>query len=63
MAALLEFYREFPEYASNVLFVAGESYGGVYAPYLSYQIDAYNKDKGGRIPFKGFIVANGVTNW
>ena len=64
LAVLLEFYREFPEYSDNVLFTAGESYGGVYAPYLGYQIDLYNKKTNNKkIPFQGFIVGNGLTSW
>lgn len=35
-AALLSFYDKFPEYLNNSLWVSGESYGGVYTPYLAW---------------------------
>jgi carboxypeptidase C (cathepsin A) len=35
-AALEQFYIKYPEYKDNELFVSGESYGGVYVPYLSW---------------------------
>ena len=33
---LRNFYQAFPAYRSNPLFVTGESYAGVYAPYLAW---------------------------
>lgn len=35
-AALEDFYNKFPEFTANELFVSGESYGGIYVPYLSW---------------------------
>jgi len=34
--ALQKWFELFPEYKTNKLFIAGESYGGIYAPYLSW---------------------------
>jgi len=34
--ALEEFYLKFPEKLGNELFISGESYGGIYVPYLSW---------------------------
>lgn len=34
--ALVEWYKKFPEYANNSLFISGESYGGIYTPYLAW---------------------------
>lgn len=48
------------------MWLAGESYAGIYVPYLAWQIDEYNAlvpEGGFKIPLKGFIVGNGVTNW
>ena len=34
--ALSLWFTKFSEFQSNKLFIAGESYGGVYAPYLTW---------------------------
>lgn len=36
MTALMAWYKKFPEFKKNDLFVSGESYGGIYVPYLTY---------------------------
>jgi len=36
MIALKEWFVKFPERVENNLFVSGESYGGIYVPYLSW---------------------------
>jgi cathepsin A (carboxypeptidase C) len=59
-AALKQFYEKFPEYKKNDLFISGESYAGIYVPYLAYQIITHNADW---INLKGIIVGNGVTNY
>jgi carboxypeptidase C (cathepsin A) len=40
--ALKEFFKIFPAYLKNDLWVTGLSYRGVYAPYLSWQIHEWN---------------------
>lgn len=60
----------FPEFLQNDLYVSGESYAGVYVPYLVWQIHQWNQkaklDSTGQTqiyPVKGFMVGNGATNW
>lgn len=36
--ALKEFFRLFPEFSSNRLFLTGESYGGIYIPTLAERV-------------------------
>jgi len=36
LAGLQDFFVKFPEFLSNELFVSGESYGGIYVPYLAW---------------------------
>lgn len=58
----------FPEYQSNDLYLSGESYAGIYVPYLFDLMATYLEDNEGStsvyLPnLKGFMVGNGVTNW
>lgn len=50
---------------SNDLYLAGESYAGIYVPKLAQRIDNYlSNPTGTYLPkLKGIIVGNGVTNW
>ena len=54
---------------TNELFISGESYGGIYVPYLSWQIYQHNEVisqpniTGTVYNLKGFIVGNGATDW
>lgn len=70
LAALTGWYDRFPDFKKHELFISGESYGGIYVPYLSWQIYEYNLkmnvttgNKDSNINLKGFAVGNGVTNW
>lgn len=60
--------NKFPEWQKNDLYLAGESYAGIYVPYLTKRIDDYITNNTGKegvyLPnLKGFAVGNGVTNW
>jgi carboxypeptidase C (cathepsin A) len=68
MAALLSWYKGYPEYLRNDLYISGESYGGIYTPYLAWQVHQHNqlvkvKKAQTKLNLKGFIVGNGATNW
>ena len=66
-AALQYFYSQYPELKTNPFYIAGESYGGIYVPYLANQVVTYNANPKTKpadaIPLKGFMVGNGVTDW
>ena len=66
LTVVLEWYNKFPEYRHNDLYISGESYAGVYVPYLSYYIYQHNLEHANDDTFKpnlkGFAVGNGVTN-
>ena len=66
--AMQEFFNRFPAFVANELYISGESYGGIYVPYLSWQIYQNNQQavfnpKKTMMNLKGFIVANGVTDF
>jgi len=68
ITALIAWYNKFPEFIANELYVSGESYGGIYVPYLSWQIYQNNLQAKFdasliNINLKGFMVGNGATNW
>ena len=64
LAALLAFFNKFPNLRDNEFYLTGESYSGIYVPYLAYEIVKYNKlpsSKGTRINLKGMMVGNACT--
>jgi len=64
---VLQWFEKYPEFKTNDLYIAGESYAGIYVPYLAHNIDQHNKNATDLDAFKpnlkGFMVGNGVTNW
>jgi len=67
LTAVLAWYEKFPEFKANDLYISGESYAGIYVPYLTNQIDQYNTANAGNASvfkpnLKGFAVGNRVTN-
>jgi len=65
---VLGWYELFPEFKTNDLYISGESYAGIYVPYLLNAIHHYNQVNLGnssafKPPVKGMMVGNGVTNW
>lgn len=66
-AALKLWFDKFPEYLNNSIYIAGESYGGIYAPYLTWEIYQHNilaKHTGNQTyNLAGMMVGNGATDW
>ena len=62
--ALNLWFDGFSEYRPNDFYVTGESYGGVYVPYLTSYIQTYNNQTTttNKINLKGMTVGNGLTN-
>lgn len=60
---LLQWFKLYPEFLANPLFIAGESYAGIYVPTLADKIvegiEAGIKPK---LNFKGYMVGNPVTD-
>ena len=64
--ALVYFFNNlFPEYVNNDFYISGESYAGVYIPYLASYILDYNKNSSKvlTVNLKGILVGNPVTDW
>ena len=67
--ALEQWYHAFPERRANELYISGESYGGIYVPYLAWQIMNHNmlidlkQANGTKWNLKGIMVGNGVTDF
>lgn len=63
LLALRRFYDKFPEFKSTPLYIAGESYAGVYIPTLANEIIDFNLlNKDDQINLRGIMVGNGCTD-
>ncbi|OIW07614.1 hypothetical protein TanjilG_16595 [Lupinus angustifolius] len=60
---LLEWFKLYPEFLSNPLFISGESFAGIYVPTLAHEI-AKGIDTGvkPKLNFKGYLIGNAVTD-
>ncbi|CAD7703457.1 unnamed protein product [Ostreobium quekettii] len=57
------FFQRYPNFQSNVFFISGESFGGIYVPMLTHEVVRGNE--AGEKPYinlKGYLVGNGVTD-
>eukprot|EP00043_Microstomoeca_roanoka_P001212 m.31543 g.31543 ORF g.31543 m.31543 type:complete len:460 (+) comp10694_c0_seq1:946-2325(+) len=60
-AALVAFFKAYPEYQNNQLFIAGESYAGAYVPMLALQVLQHNAaGDATKLNLQGILVGNGV---
>ena len=51
------FLTRFPEFKKRELWVAGESYAGIYVPMITWKLMVENNPD---LPIKGMFVGNGV---
>lgn len=61
--ALVNWFNEFPEFKPNQFWIAGESYAGMYIPFLAEQILNHNNEQENdedKINLQGFLIGNGV---
>ena len=56
--ALDDFFSNFSEYLNNKFYISGESYAGIYIPYIA---SAILNDTSSKIQLKGILVGNGLT--
>ncbi|KAF6198694.1 hypothetical protein GE061_008446, partial [Apolygus lucorum] len=61
-AALVQFFQLFPELQPHEFFLAGESYGGKYAPALGYTIHVNNPTASLKINLKGLAIGAGFID-
>jgi len=60
----VQFFRRFPELRNKELYLSGESYAGIYVPYLALRILEWNDlNPNEKINLKGIMIGNGVTHW
>jgi len=58
---LMNFFELFPEYKEKDFYITGESYAGIYIPYLVKEIVNNNNKINFKINLKGFLVGNPYT--
>jgi serine carboxypeptidase-like clade 2 len=62
LLSIVQWFKKFPEFASNKFWISGESYCGMYIPLLASEV-LKNIDKiieGKLLNFKGILIGNGV---
>ncbi|OMJ79343.1 hypothetical protein SteCoe_20635 [Stentor coeruleus] len=64
LLGLQYWYTLFPEFSTNPFYISGESYAGVYIPFLaSYILNSNAKTPASAIPIKGILVGNPITDY
>ncbi|CAD0204174.1 unnamed protein product [Chrysodeixis includens] len=61
-STLTQFFQLFPDLKENKIFVAGQSYGGKFAPALAYTIHKKNPTAELKMNLKGIAIGNGFTD-
>jgi len=64
LIALTSFFSNFTEFKGRDFYISGESYAGIYVPWLAKTVLDWNaKNEDNEINLKGILVGNGVVNW
>ena len=63
LASMKSFFKLFPELAEKETYLTGESYAGIYIPYLAKRMLEAQDDGSLDINFGGIMIGNGVTNY
>ena len=56
------FYKKYPQFANNPLYMACESYGGHFCPATTYALLQSNKLAGTNFPIKGMSIGSGLVD-
>jgi serine carboxypeptidase-like clade 2 len=59
---LQNWYKMWPQFKKNRLFLVGESYAGIYVPWFANAVVEANKTAADKIPLEGIMVGNGCTD-
>lgn len=62
LAALLQFFKLFPQLRKNDFYVTGESFAGKFVSAVSYAIKIYNQNARCKIKLRGLTIGNGLID-
>jgi len=63
LAFLIEFFKIFPEFKSNKMYLTGESYAGHYVPMWLNELIAYNKKHNQEFNLRGVVLLNPLISY
>nr|XP_048296102.1 probable serine carboxypeptidase CPVL [Myodes glareolus] len=61
-SALIQFFKLFPEYATNNFYVTGESYAGKYVPAIAHYIHTLNPSRDFKIHLEGIAIGDAYSD-
>ncbi len=64
LLGLQSWFAKFTDYKTHDFYITGESYGGIYIPWLAKRVLDFNKNNpDDAINLKGMAIGNGCTDW
>jgi carboxypeptidase C (cathepsin A) len=63
LAFLIEFFKVFPEFKSNKMYLTGESYAGHYVPMWLNELIAHNKKHNNEFNLRGVVLLNPLISY